>query len=45
MAKTAVDILRQPELAEEAKADLEKKLDGRKYKTIIPEDVRPGMIK
>lgn len=45
MAKTAVDILSQPELVEKAKLDLENKLNGRKYKTIIPTDVKPGMIK
>jgi aminobenzoyl-glutamate utilization protein B len=45
MAKTAVDILNQPELAEQAKVDLKNVLNGRKYQTIIPEDVKPGMIK
>ncbi len=44
MARSAVDILNQPEIAEQAKKDLEKALNGRKYESIIPKDVKPGMI-
>lgn len=44
MARTAVDILSQPEIAEQAKRDLKETLDGRKYQSIIPKDVKPGMI-
>lgn len=45
MARSAIDILYQAEIVEQAKLDLEKELNGRKYKSIIPEEIRPGMIK
>lgn len=45
MARCAVDILNNPKIAKDAKEDLEKSLNGREYKSIIPKDVKPGMIK
>ncbi len=45
MARCAVDILNEPEIAEQAKVDLKTALNGREYKTIIPEGTKPGLIK
>lgn len=45
MARCAVDILNDPKIAEQAKADLNASLNGREYKTIIPKGTKPGMIK
>ena len=44
MARCAVDILNEPKIVEQAKKDLEKNLNGRKYESIIPMDIKPGMI-
>ncbi|MEW8974178.1 MAG: M20 family metallopeptidase [Tissierellaceae bacterium] len=44
MARCAVDILNEPEIVQQAKKDLEKALNGSKYQSIIPRDVKPGMI-
>lgn len=44
MARTALDILKNPSYADKAWQDLEEALAGREYKTLIPEHVKPGMI-
>lgn len=44
MARCAVDILNQPEIASQAKRDFEKALDGKTYESIIPPEVKAGMI-
>jgi aminobenzoyl-glutamate utilization protein B len=36
LALSAADLLRDPEVLKEAKADLDKRLKGRKYTTRIP---------
>ncbi len=45
MARTGVDLLTNPGLVDKAKEDLQRALNGRSYQTIIPQDVKPGMIK
>lgn len=45
LAKTAVDIFLQPEVAEEAKKELRKTLDGKAYVSPIPAGVMPSIKK
>lgn len=45
MARAAVDILKDPKIAEQAKLDLETTLNGREYKSVIPKHIKHGMIK
>lgn len=42
LARTALDILEQPELAAAAKADLERAKNGAEYQSLIPAEVKPG---
>lgn len=41
MARTAEKLLSHPELIESARAELDRRLDGEKYKSLIPPDVMP----
>ena len=41
IARTAEKLLEKPELIQEARAELEKRLDGGKYKCLIPDEVKP----
>lgn len=43
MARSSIEAITNDEIIENAKLDLEKSLNGREYKTIIPEDINPGM--
>lgn len=42
LARTALDLLERPELAQTAKVDLEKAKNGMEYRSMIPADVKPG---
>ena len=44
LARTALDLFEQPELAKAAKADLEKAKNGMEYRSMIPADVKPGIF-
>lgn len=44
LARCAVDILCNPEIAEHAGEDLKKALNGRKYESIIPPGTKAGLI-
>jgi len=41
LARTAEKLLENPELIEKAKAELDTRLDGEKYRCLIPADVKP----
>lgn len=41
LAVTALDLLTQPQLVLEARADWEKRMEGRKYTTLIPKGQKP----
>ena len=41
IARTAEKLLEKPELIQEARAELNRRLDGEKYKCLIPEEVKP----
>ncbi|MGE6376652.1 M20 family metallopeptidase [Peribacillus muralis] len=43
IAATAVDILENPELIDQAKSELKERLQGKVYASPIPEDVRPSV--
>ncbi|MEJ8546932.1 amidohydrolase [Brevibacillus borstelensis] len=45
LAATAVDMLNNPELIDEAKAELKQRLGGKPYKCPIPEGVQPSVKK
>ncbi|WP_024985635.1 M20 family metallopeptidase [Brevibacillus borstelensis] len=45
LASTAVDMLNNPELIEQAKAELQQRLGGKPYKCPIPEGVQPSVKK
>jgi aminobenzoyl-glutamate utilization protein B len=42
---TALELLLQPDVLEQAKAEHQEKLAGRSYKCPIPEGVTPGPIR
>ncbi len=42
IARTALDIFAQPELVEAMKADMEKAKNGAVYRSLIPDNVKPG---
>jgi aminobenzoyl-glutamate utilization protein B len=44
MAGTAIDLLRDPALIEEAKADFRERLAGTPFVNPIPDDVEPPVI-
>ena len=44
LARTALDLLERPELAQTAKADLEKAKNGMEYRSMIPTDIKPGIF-
>ena len=41
IARTAEKLLEKPELIQEARAELNRRLDGEKYKCLIPAEVKP----
>ena len=41
MARTAELLLEKPELIKQARAELDRRLDGDKYKSLIPNDIKP----
>ncbi|MBT7914967.1 amidohydrolase, partial [Candidatus Bathyarchaeota archaeon] len=43
MAGTVIDLLSNPELVKEAKAEWERQMDGRLYKSPIPTGVKPPL--
>lgn len=45
LARTAIDVMLQPHVIEEAKAELEKSLDGTTYICPIPLEVKPSILK
>jgi len=44
IAGACIDVLEKPEIAEKAKEELEKSLDGHSYKSAIPQEVKPRPI-
>ncbi|WMJ82774.1 M20 family metallopeptidase [Oscillospiraceae bacterium LTW-04] len=44
IAATAIKLIEQPSLVEEAKAEHQKRLGGQRYRCAIPKDVRPRSI-
>jgi aminobenzoyl-glutamate utilization protein B len=44
MAGACADVLEHPEIAEKAKAELERRLDGHFYRCAIPPEVKPRPI-
>lgn len=42
LARTALDIFEQPALVQQAKADMERAKNGAQYRSLIPENVKPG---
>ncbi len=42
LARTALDIFEQPALVERARADMEKAKNGAQYRSLIPDEVKPG---
>ena len=44
LARTALDLFERPELAQTAKADLEKAKNGMEYRSMIPADIKPGIF-
>lgn len=44
LAMTGYDLLTKPELLKEAKAELEERLAGRTYKTLLPEGAQPDLL-
>lgn len=43
LAMTGLDLLTKPEILKEAKKELETRLEGKTYKTLLPEDARPDL--
>lgn len=43
LACVGYDLLTKPEILEEAKEELQKRLDGKTYKTLLPEDASPDL--
>lgn len=43
LALTGLDLLTKPELLQDAKAELQNRLEGRVYKTLLPEDAVPDL--
>ena len=41
LARTAEKLLENPELIVKARAELDQRLDGEKYKCLIPDEVKP----
>ncbi|KAJ49333.1 aminobenzoyl-glutamate utilization protein B [Clostridium tetanomorphum DSM 665] len=44
MARCAIDILKQPQIALQAEMDLKEALDGKVYQSIIPKETKVGII-
>lgn len=42
LAGTALDLLTNPQLVKNARADFEKNMEGRKYSTLLPDSLKPG---
>ena len=42
LARTALDLMEQPQLVDSARADMERAKGGAEYQTLIPTDVKAG---
>lgn len=42
LARTALDLMEQPQLVDSARADMERARNGAEYQSLIPEDVKAG---
>jgi hypothetical protein len=43
MASTVIDLLSKPKLVEEAKAEWERQMQGREYKSPLPAGLKPPL--